>query len=182
MTNVVSSDPADIAASLTRGQATSRAEALAARLEKGARSLAALARNLSDAEWRTRLPKDGRTIGVVIHHVASVYPVEINLAQVLAGGQPVVGVTMDDIHRMNAGHAAENVNVTKEQTVELLERNSAAAAAAIRALTNEQLDSAAPASLYSDAAVTCQFMLEDHAVRHSYHHLAAIRRALQGGK
>ena len=26
--------------------------------------------------------------------------------------------------------------------------------------------------------VTCQFMLEDHAVRHSYHHLAGIRAAL----
>jgi hypothetical protein len=34
-------------------------------------------------------------------------------------------------------------------------------------------------SLYGDAPVTCQFMLEDHAVRHSYHHLAGIRAALK---
>jgi hypothetical protein len=33
-------------------------------------------------------------------------------------------------------------------------------------------------SLNSDAPLTCQFMLEDHAVRHSYHHLAKIRAAL----
>jgi len=26
--------------------------------------------------------------------------------------------------------------------------------------------------------LTCQFFLEDHAVRHSYHHLARIRKAL----
>jgi hypothetical protein len=32
--------------------------------------------------------------------------------------------------------------------------------------------------LNSDAPLTCQFMLEDHAVRHSYHHLAGIRAAL----
>jgi len=37
-------------------------------------------------------------------------------------------------------------------------------------------------SLNADAPLTCQFMLEDHAVRHSYHHLAAIRRALAQSK
>ena len=58
-------------------------------------------------------------------------------------------------------------------------RNSAAAAAAIRALTDEQLDRAAPVSLYADAPLTCQFVLEDHAVRHSYHHLAQPQRAVQ---
>jgi hypothetical protein len=29
--------------------------------------------------------------------------------------------------------------------------------------------------------LTCQFFLEDHAVRHSYHHLAGIRAALAAG-
>jgi len=38
---------------------------------------------------------------------------------------------------------------------------------------------AAPVSLYSDAPLTCQFVLEDHAVRHSYHHLARIQKTLQ---
>jgi len=58
-------------------------------------------------------------------------------------------------------------------------RNSTAAAAAIRALRDDELDQAAPVSLNSDAPLTCQFMLEDHAVRHSYHHLDRIRRALK---
>jgi hypothetical protein len=79
---------------------------------------------------------------------------------------------------MNGNHAKENDGVTKQATLDLLRRNSAAAAAAVRALTDAQLAQAAPASLYADAPVTCQFMLEDHAVRHSYHHLAQIRRAL----
>ena len=61
----------------------------------------------------------------------------------------------------------------------MLQRNSTAAAAAIRALSDEQLDQAAAVSLNSDAPLACQFMLEDHAVRHSYHHLARIRAALK---
>ena len=121
------------------------ADALADRLEEGARALAALASALTDAEWQTRIPKDGRTVGVVVHHVASVYPLEIQLAQTLARGQPVAGVTMGDVHEMNAGHAREHEAVTKEAAIDLLlERNSAAAAAAIRALSDEELDRAAP--------------------------------------
>lgn len=158
--------------------ANQRANALAARLEEGARALATFASSLTDAEWRTPVLKDGRKIGVVVHHVASVYPLEIQLAQTLAGGKAVTGVTMDNVHAMNAGHAKEYDSVTKDAALDLLRRNSAAAAAAIRALTDEELDGAAAASLYSNAPVTCQFMLEDHAVRHSYHHLASIQRTL----
>jgi hypothetical protein len=84
-------------------------------------------------------------------------------------------VIWDDIHKLNARHASENDGVTKAEALELLRLNSAAAAVAIRALSDEQLDKAAPVSLNSDAPLTCQFLLEDPAVRHRYHHLAATR-------
>ena len=156
-----------------------RTNALAERLEQGARALATFASALTDAEWQTRVPKDGRKVGVIVHHVATVYPLEVQLAMALAAGEPVSGVTWDAVHKMNAEHAQQNNSVTKEAALDLLLRNSAAAAAAIQALSDEQLDQAAPVSLNSDAPLTCQFLLEDHAVRHSYHHLARIREALK---
>ncbi|MBI3792537.1 MAG: DinB family protein [Gemmatimonadetes bacterium] len=157
---------------------STRSARLADRLEQGANALMTLAASLTDAEWKTPLKGDGRPIGVVVHHVASVYPIEIQLAQVLASGKPVTGVTMADVHAMNAGHAKEHAGVSKADAIAALKANSAVAAAAIRAMDDAQLDSAAPASLYDDAPVTCQFMLEDHAVRHSYHHASRIRAAL----
>lgn len=181
MTTTAAHDPAvfpDGSPSTRNERTNQRAHALADRLEQGARALVAFASGLTDAEWQTHIPRDGRKVGVVLHHVASVYPLEIHLAQTLAAGQPVVGVTMDDVHAMNAAHARDNDAVTKEAAVDLLRTNSAAAAAAIRALSDEELDRAAAASLYADAPMTCQFMLEDHAVRHSYHHLARVRAAL----
>lgn len=156
-----------------------RADGLADRLEQGARALATFANTLTNAQWRMRVPKDGRTIGVIVHHVASVYPLEIELAQKLAAGQPITGVTKADIDAMNAKHAKENSAITKEAALELLARNSGAAAAAIRALSDQALAQAAPVSLYGDAPMTCQFLLEDHAVRHSYHHLSLISRTLE---
>lgn len=163
----------------TRSTAPSRrANALAERLENGARALAELAATLTESQWRTRIPHDGRTVGVVIHHVATMYPLEIQLAQLLARGAPITGVTWDVVHGINAKHAAEFADADRTQALDLLRRNSAAAADAIRGLSDEELDRAAAVSLNADAPLTCQFMLEDHAVRHSYHHLAAIRAAL----
>jgi hypothetical protein len=173
-TNVLSRDSA-----LNPESPDQRADALAERLEEGAEALATFASALTHEEWHTRVPKDGRKIGVIVHHVASVYPLEIQLAQMLAGGKPVTGVTWAAVNDMNAGHAKEFDAVTKDEALDLLERNSAAAAAAIRALSDEKLGRAATVSLYSDAPLTCQFMLEDHAVRHSYHHLAGLRAALK---
>ena len=155
-----------------------RSKALAARLEEGAAALAAFAKTLSEGEWQTRLPKDGRKVGVVVHHVATMYPLEIHLARLMAAGHPIKDVTWEAVATMNRDHAREYDAVTKEAALALLAANSAAAAEAIRALRDEELDRAAPISLNSDAPLTCQFMLEDHAVRHSYHHLAGIKAAV----
>lgn len=155
-----------------------RADALADRIEQGAAALAAFAEGLSDEQWRKTIPPDGRTAGVIINHVASIYPLEIELAQQLASGQPIVGVTWAAVAEVNAKHAAENSNAGKRETVELLRRNSRAAADTVRALSDAELDKAAPVSLSHDAPLTTQFFIEDHALRHSFHHLAKLRQAL----
>jgi len=156
-----------------------RADALAERLELGAVALAEFAATLSQSEWNTKVPGDVRKVGVVVHHVASVYPLEIQLALKVAERHRIAGVTMADVHVMNAKHAAEFAEISRDAAVDLLRRNSMSAAAVVRGLTDEQLAHAEPVSLYADAPVTCQFVLEDHAVRHSYHHLSGIRQALK---
>ena len=156
-----------------------RAIALAATLEQGARALAAFAATLSDEEWRWPLPHDGRPLGVIVHHVASIYPLEVELAEQIAAGAAIEGVSWADVHVINARHAAAHAGVTREEALTLLHRNSRDAADAIRALSDEQLEATTTNSLYGGAPLTCQFMLEDHAVRHAYHHLARIRTALQ---
>ena len=158
---------------------TARANALAERLEKGSRALAEFASKLTDEEWQITVPHDGRKLGVTVHHVASMYALEMELAQAIAAGNPIIGVSWDAVADINGKHATENNGVMKQEALDLLKRTSSAAAAGIRALSDEQLDRAVPVSLYSDAPLTCQFWLEDHPVRHSYHHLARLKAALQ---
>lgn len=156
-----------------------RANALAERIEQGAAQLAALAEGLSEAEWQTPVPGEERTVGVLIHHVASIYPLEVDLAQQLAAGKPIAGVTWDDVAQLNAQHAHDHATVSKTETLELLRTNSKDAADRVRAFTDEELDQAAPVSLNADAPLTAQFFIEDHALRHSFHHLAAIKATLK---
>ena len=52
----------------------------------------------------------------------------------------------------------------------------------VRAFSDDELDQAAPLSLDDDAPVTAQFVIEDHALRHSWHHLALIRAAVNSDR
>jgi hypothetical protein len=158
-----------------------RAESLADRIEEGAAGLAAFVEGLSEADWRTPMSgvgKDRRPVGVIVHHVASVYPIEVDLARAIGGGKAVTDVTWDAVGDMNAKHATDQADVTRAAALDLLRRNSRQAADAVRAFTDEELDRAAPFSLSFGAPMTAQFVLEDHAVRHSWHHLWRIRKAL----
>jgi DinB superfamily len=152
---------------------------LADRIEEGAAGLAAFAGGLSEAEWRTPVSgTDHRPVGVIVHHVASMYPIEIDAARAVASGKAVTDVTWDVVAELNAKHAREHAEVTKAAALELLLQNSREAAAAVRAFTDDELDQTAPFSLSFGAPVTAQFVIEDHALRHSWHHLARIRKAL----
>ena len=164
---------------IEKALARGRAAALAERIEQGADLLAEFAEGLSDKEWQTPVSEtDRRPVGVIVHHVANMYPIEIEAARAIAGGNPVTDVSWEAIATLNAKHAQEQTEVTKRTALELLRRNSREAADAVRAFTDEELDTAAQFSLSFGAPMTAQFVIEDHALRHSWHHLARIRKAL----
>ena len=171
--------PETTATHKTKGSVGRRAELLADRIEQGAAGLAAFAEGISEAEWRVPVTgTDRRPVGVIVHHVATMYPIEIDVARAVASGKAVTDVTWEAVAELNGKHAHENAGVTKAAAIELLRRNSREAAAAVRAFTDDELDRAAPFSLSFGAPVTAQFVIEDHALRHSWHHLARIRTAL----
>ena len=158
-----------------------RSNALADRIEQGAAELAKFAESLSDADWKkpgSAAGTDKRSVGVIVHHVANMYPIEIDVAKTIASGKAITDVTWDAVAGINAGHAKEQANVTKAAALEFLRKNSREAAAAVRAFTDEQLDQAAPFSLSFGAPMTAQFVIEDHALRHAWHHLSRLRASL----
>jgi SAM-dependent methyltransferase len=129
------------------GSSGRRSESLADGIEEAAADLAAFAEGLSEAEWRAPMSgngSEGRSVGVIVHHLASVYPIEIDLARTIAGGGDITDVSWNVLAELNAYHAQDQAGVTKAAALELLRRNSRNAAAAVRAFTDEELDRAAP--------------------------------------
>lgn len=155
-----------------------RAEQLAGRVEQGARDLAAAVVGLSEAEWRTVCPGDGRAVGVLVHHVAAAYPAEVGLIATLASGGSIPGLTRAAVDQLNAQHAAAHAGAGKAETLDLLRRASAEAATAIRALDDAQLDRVATTAVHWDAPLTVQYVIEQHPVAHPYIHLECIHAAL----
>lgn len=156
-----------------------RAERLANRIEEGAELLAAFAEEISAEDWQKPVTKtDRRSVGVIVDHVANMYPIEIDAARAIAAGKAITDVTWEAVAGINARHAADQGAVTKQAALERLRQRSHEAAEAVRGFTDEELDTAAPFSLSFGAPVTAQFVIEDHALRHAWHHLARIRGAL----
>ena len=157
---------------------SARANALAERIEQGAEALASYVENFTDAEWKSVVPGEERSVEVLVHHVASSYQAEVDLASQLASGKPIVGVTMDVIDGINADHAKEFAQAAKQDVLTLLRENSKVAADRVRKFTDAELDNANNVSLNANAPLTTQFFLEDHALRHSFTHLESIRERL----
>jgi hypothetical protein len=83
-----------------------RTETLAARIEEGAAQLAKFAETISESEWRMPVSRtDRRSIGIVVHHVASMYPIEIGAARAIAGSNAITDVTWEAVAQINAKHA-----------------------------------------------------------------------------
>ena len=167
-------------ASVAEGAVSRRARLLADRIELGADVLATFVAGLSETEWNTPVSAtDRRSIGVIVHHVVSMYPIEIEAARLIASGKPVTDITWEVVANLNARHAQEHACVAKIDALDLLRKNSREAASSVREFTDDELDRAAPFSLAFGAPVTAQFVIEDHALRHSWHHLARIRAVLE---
>jgi hypothetical protein len=155
-----------------------RAEAIADRIDQGTEALASFAESLSEAEWQTVVPNEGRTVAALVRHTADSFPFFIEWAGTLAEGKPITGVTWDIIDQMNAQHGQEHAAANKRETIDLLRTNSKTAADKVREFTDEELDNVATVCLYWDTPLSAQWLIEYHHIRHSYHHLDSIRAAL----
>ena len=86
------------------------------------------------------------------------------------------------VDQMNAQHSREHANCGREETLDLMQRNSALVVSAIRELSDAELDQAAPVSLHWDAPLTAQYFIEEHPLSHPYGHLASIRAAISSNR
>jgi uncharacterized damage-inducible protein DinB len=160
-----------------------RAAALADRFEGMNQQIIESVEKCSDAQWRTITAREGWSVGVVAHHVAAGHRAIAELIRLAATGQPEPAMTLEMLDHANAAHAGQHANCTRAETLELLGRNGAAAAAIVRGLTDEELDrivSAFRMRTYPSwvPAMSVAQTIERFLIDHVREHLGNIRAAI----
>ncbi len=154
------------------------ARELAERFERINDEVIAVVEGCSDAQWGTLVPEEGRSVGVVCHHVAECYGFQTQLVQALSTGVAGPAVDREAINAANADHMERYASCTKDEALALLRRNGAAAKAVVEALTDEQLEREGRLVLYGDRPVTARVVIEGRLLGHPWSHLQGIREVL----
>lgn len=156
-------------------------EQLLAQVEEATAATAAVIKQCSESDWKTALSdEDGRSVGVVCHHIASVYPLVVNGALQMTRGEGAPTFSYDDIHALNHQHAEAQASVDPDAALALLDSNSAAAKEQLGALSDADLQVTAPLPLIGGQAISAQQMVQWFLVNHAHNHLESIHKALEG--
>jgi hypothetical protein len=159
---------------------SARAHELAAAFERANDELIALVEGCSDEQLRVVCDGEGWPVVVMAHHVAGAYPAIFGMVRQIADGEQLEPFTSEDLDRANAEHARDSANVSRAETLSLLRREGAAAAAGVRTLTDEQLDRSAVVTLAGGQVLSAAQLIEGGLIGHPLDHGQSIKTALAG--
>jgi hypothetical protein len=152
---------------------SARAEALAKQFEARAAEMTATLEKLNDADWKKITAAEKWSVGVTAHHVAGSHEAIAGILKAVASGQTLPEFTMAMLDDMNATHAREHANCTRADTLALHKKGVAAAAAAVRALSDAELDRSGKV-LKEAPVMTAQQIVEGILINHIDDHLKSI--------
>jgi hypothetical protein len=154
-----------------------KGEALAKQFEAKAQEAVAFAENLSDADWKKVTEVEKWSVGVTAHHLAGGLEAVAGVVTAIVAGQSLGDFSLAVLNQMNAKHAKENAQCTREGTLALFRKNAGPAAAVIRGLTDEQL--AKKATVFADAPpMTVEQLVLGALIGHVDEHIGSIRKTV----
>jgi hypothetical protein len=151
-----------------------KSEALAKQFEAKVQEATGVIERLSDADWKKTTSSEKWTVGVVAHHLAGAHEGIAGIIKALAAGQSMGNFTMQMLHDMNAKHAQEHGAATKAETLALHKKSAAAAAAAVRGLSDADLAKSG-AVLSGMPPMSVEQVIGGILLNHIEEHLKSIR-------
>jgi uncharacterized damage-inducible protein DinB len=156
-----------------------KGEAFAKQFEAKAEEATALLENLSDADWRKTTAAEGWTVAATAHHVASSYEPITRIIETLASGQALPHFTRQMLDEANAQHAKDFADCVKQETIALHRKGAAAAAAAMRGLSDAELAKTGTV-LTGVPPMSVEAMVMGALLGHIDEHFGSIRKTVGG--
>ncbi|HMN30490.1 MAG TPA: DinB family protein [Caldilineaceae bacterium] len=154
-----------------------RALELADRLQQVNEELMVFVQQCQPAAWRARCPEDGRSVGVVAHHIAASQLALAELLTLLVNGEPVPTITGTMLDENNAAHATRFHDCTAGEVMELMRAGSQNVADLIRQLDDEQLTRRATGE-FVGAQLSAEELIQHVLIGHAASHFRSIRAAM----
>lgn len=154
-----------------------RAIELARRFTEANDALIAVVASSTDEQLQTLCPDEEWPVVVAAYHVGTHLAVQLQWLAQVAASQPIT-TTWDEINRANVRFSTQPERYTREATLAKLRDNGAAMAAAIRALSDEQIKNAAPVMPADNRVMTAEQVIKWVIIKHNKDHLAGIHNAL----
>jgi len=161
-----------------RAVMSQRANELASAFERANESVISAIEGCTEEQLRAVCEGEGWPVVVAAHHIALSYQPIAGLARQIGTGGPIPPLTPEMLDQMNAEHAKECANVSREETIALLRQEAAAAADIVRSLTDEQLERSAAIPLAGGQTFTAHDMVEQALIGHPMDHGRSIQAAL----
>jgi len=160
---------------------TSRSALIADQFESAQEAFIQLIESLDEEQWqrvgrngpqRLNDEDEGRTVGVIAHHVAASGPFIMGRIRTVLAGNSMAPV---DIHAINAAHAVDKAAITRQEVVDLLRATRADLVAEVRAMTDAQLEMTVDSPV---GPMSVQQRLERVLIGHLKGHQASIEAAI----
>ncbi len=154
-----------------------RSEALAKQFEAKVQEAVAVLERLSASDWNKVTEAEKWTVGVTAHHLASSLEPVAGIVSMIVSGQSRGTFTRAMLDELNARHAQEHANCSKAETIALLTRGAAAAAAVVRGLHDDQL--AKSGTVFTDAPpMTAEQLITAGLIGHIDAHFGSIQKTV----
>jgi Mycothiol maleylpyruvate isomerase N-terminal domain len=156
-----------------------KGEAFARQFEAKVEEATALLEKLSDVDWKKTTAAEKWTVAVTAHHIASSYEPATHIIKTIAAGQALPHFTPQLLDERNARHAREFADCTKPETIALHKKGAAAAAAAVRDLSDAEL--ATTGIVFTGMPpVSAEELVKRILLGHIDSHFGSIRKTIGG--
>jgi hypothetical protein len=157
---------------------SARAETLAQQFEDANNALIELAQSCTPEQWSAHVRPENCSVAALTYHVALAHPHLLTMAQAMANDQPARLPDRETLDKHNAENARVNAHGERQAAIDLLRRNGAEAGAAVRALSDEQLDFGQAFASLGGAELTTEAFIQNVLIGHPQQHGQSIREAL----
>src|SRR3984893_1629361 len=156
-----------------------KGETFATQCEVKVKEATTLLEKLSDADWKKTTAAEKWTVAATAHHVASSYEPVTHLIKTIVAGQALPHSTRQLLDEMNAQHAKEFAGCTKPETIALHKKGAAAAAAAVRGLSDAELAKTRTVFM-GMPPMSAEEMVKGALLGHIDEHFGSIRKTIGG--